>query len=75
MPATPRGERAVLSLKFVSEDIGGYNVKVPVMVNLQDIDDTTELTFAKADVDRVMVTRSSPSIAGFLNAAKARKII
>ena len=74
VPQSTKGQKPVLGVKFVQKVIEGYNIKVPVMVNIKDIDESMELNFDRADVKKLLTSRSSVDPSDFVRAAKRRKL-
>ena len=75
IPAAPKGHKATLGIKFVQRSIGGYNIRVPVMVNAKDIAESTELTFDKVAANSVLSSRSPVDETISIRAAKRRKLV
>jgi hypothetical protein len=75
VPHAAKGQKPVMGIRFVQKTIEGYSVKVPVMVNLRDIDPTTELNYDKTEVKKLLSSRTSVDLPDFVRAAKRRKLV
>ena len=75
MPHAAKGPKPVMGIRFVQKTIEGYSVKVPVMVNLRDIDPTTELNYDKTEVKKWLSSWTPVDLPDFVRAAKRRKLV
>ena len=73
VPQVPKGQKPALGLKFVQKVIEGYTIKVPVLVNIKDIDASMELNFDKADARKLLASRSTVEVSDIARALKKRK--
>ncbi len=74
IPSVAKGQKANLVLKSVQKQVDKYIVKVPVLVNTKEVDETTELCWDKATARSFISSRSTVDEAEFVKTAKRRKL-
>jgi hypothetical protein len=72
--AAAKDQKLVMTLKAVTKIVRGHTVKVPVMVNLKDIDPSVELTWGRGACKSVLASRAVVTASTFQAVAKRRGV-
>ena len=72
--AAAKDQKPVMTLKCVTKVVHGHNAKVPVMVNLKDIDPSVELTWDRGACKSFLASRAVVTASTFQAVAKRRGI-
>ena len=72
--AAAKGQEPVMTLKSVTVIVQGHTVKVPVMVNVEDIDPSVELTWDRGTGNSFLVSRNAVTASPSQGVAKRREI-